>query len=295
MTGSTPLYDLPNGRIIRPEDGQPLVVPAGAVVVPGARAVTVGEGAGLGPVARDAGHREVPRRPHRHAHGARTMDPLSLVAACADARRHRLDDGAGSRLRPLARRLPARPWLHRGGAAGLRRSVQRRCHDRPAPGRALDALRLRAAVLSQPRSRRSAARPRGVRRRRASWRRRSARSSGCGPRVSGRSARCSSWARNAGSDGARVANGSPNACRFLVNGEPTESRLAAATRGALRLKLTAHGRAGHSSYPETGESAIEKLLDALVRLRSIELPRARAARPHPLHRRAHQRRRSRRT
>src|SRR3954447_11446717 len=48
MTGSTPLYDLPNGRIIRSEEGQPLVVPEGAVVVPGARAVTVGEGAGWG-------------------------------------------------------------------------------------------------------------------------------------------------------------------------------------------------------------------------------------------------------
>jgi 2,3,4,5-tetrahydropyridine-2-carboxylate N-succinyltransferase len=44
LTGSTPLYDLPNSQIIRPADGQPLVVPAGAVVVPGARAVTVGHG-----------------------------------------------------------------------------------------------------------------------------------------------------------------------------------------------------------------------------------------------------------
>jgi 2,3,4,5-tetrahydropyridine-2-carboxylate N-succinyltransferase len=44
LTGSTPIYDLPNGRIIRPESGQPLVVPEGAVVVPGARAVTVGAG-----------------------------------------------------------------------------------------------------------------------------------------------------------------------------------------------------------------------------------------------------------
>jgi 2,3,4,5-tetrahydropyridine-2,6-dicarboxylate N-succinyltransferase len=44
LTGSTPIYDLPNGRIIRPEAGQPLVVPEGAVVVPGARAVTVGAG-----------------------------------------------------------------------------------------------------------------------------------------------------------------------------------------------------------------------------------------------------------
>ena len=44
ITGSTPIYDLPNGRIIAPEKGQPLVVPEGAVVVPGARAVTVGAG-----------------------------------------------------------------------------------------------------------------------------------------------------------------------------------------------------------------------------------------------------------
>ena len=44
ITGSTPIYDLPNGRIIAPEPGQPLVVPEGAVVVPGARAVTVGAG-----------------------------------------------------------------------------------------------------------------------------------------------------------------------------------------------------------------------------------------------------------
>jgi len=44
LTGSTPVYDLPRGEIIRPEAGAPLVVPEGAVVVPGARAVTVGAG-----------------------------------------------------------------------------------------------------------------------------------------------------------------------------------------------------------------------------------------------------------
>ena len=44
LTGSTPVYDLPNGRVLKPEPGQPLVVPEGAVVVPGARAVTVGAG-----------------------------------------------------------------------------------------------------------------------------------------------------------------------------------------------------------------------------------------------------------
>jgi 2,3,4,5-tetrahydropyridine-2-carboxylate N-succinyltransferase len=48
LTGSTPVYDLPNARIVRPEPGRPLVVPEGAVVVPGARAVTVGAGAAWG-------------------------------------------------------------------------------------------------------------------------------------------------------------------------------------------------------------------------------------------------------
>jgi 2,3,4,5-tetrahydropyridine-2-carboxylate N-succinyltransferase len=44
LTGSTPVYDLVHGTIIRPEAGQPLVIPAGAVVVPGARSVSVGAG-----------------------------------------------------------------------------------------------------------------------------------------------------------------------------------------------------------------------------------------------------------
>jgi 2,3,4,5-tetrahydropyridine-2-carboxylate N-succinyltransferase len=44
LTGSTPVYDLPNGRVITPAEGQPLIIPTGAVVVPGARAVTVGPG-----------------------------------------------------------------------------------------------------------------------------------------------------------------------------------------------------------------------------------------------------------
>jgi acetylornithine deacetylase len=75
-----------------------------------------------------------------------------------------------------------------------------------------------------------------------------------------------------GSDGARVANGHANGSRFLVDGEPTDNRLGLATRGILRLKLRASGRAAHSSYPELGDSAIEKLIDALVALRSIALP-----------------------
>jgi acetylornithine deacetylase len=75
-----------------------------------------------------------------------------------------------------------------------------------------------------------------------------------------------------GSDGAAAANTLPNRCRFLINGEPTDSRLATATRGVLRVRLTAAGRAAHSAAPEQGESAIEKLVDALVALRSVTLP-----------------------
>ena len=75
-----------------------------------------------------------------------------------------------------------------------------------------------------------------------------------------------------GSDGARVANDAGDGCRYLINGEPTDNRLGLATRGMLRLKLRAAGRAAHSSFPELGESAIDKLIDALVELRSIELP-----------------------
>lgn len=75
-----------------------------------------------------------------------------------------------------------------------------------------------------------------------------------------------------GSDGARKANEAAAGCRFLVDGEPTDNRLGVATRGILRLKLHASGRAAHSSFPELGDSAIDKLIDALVELRGIPLP-----------------------
>jgi acetylornithine deacetylase len=75
-----------------------------------------------------------------------------------------------------------------------------------------------------------------------------------------------------GSDGAELANRSPAGSRFLINGEPTDSRLGSATRGVLRLRLRASGRAAHSAAPERGESAIDKLLDALIALRGVPLP-----------------------
>jgi acetylornithine deacetylase len=75
-----------------------------------------------------------------------------------------------------------------------------------------------------------------------------------------------------GSDGADRANASPIGSRFLINGEPTDSRLAVATRGNLRVRLRATGRACHSAAPEHGISAIDHLLDALMKLRTLPLP-----------------------
>jgi len=75
-----------------------------------------------------------------------------------------------------------------------------------------------------------------------------------------------------GSDGARAANRIASKTRFLINGEPTELRLGAATRGCYRVRLTATGKAAHSGYPELGESAIEKLLDCLIALRGADWP-----------------------
>jgi len=60
--------------------------------------------------------------------------------------------------------------------------------------------------------------------------------------------------------------------RYLVNGEPTENRIALASKGTLRVEVNASGRMAHSAYPELGESAIDKLIAALARLRAMPLP-----------------------
>ncbi len=75
-----------------------------------------------------------------------------------------------------------------------------------------------------------------------------------------------------GSDGARAANTIVNRNRFLINGEPTESHQALATKGALRLIIQVAGKTAHAAYPEYGESAIEKLLDVLNEIRQTDWP-----------------------
>ena len=74
------------------------------------------------------------------------------------------------------------------------------------------------------------------------------------------------------SAGAKIANESPKGSRFLINGEPTDNRLALASKGALRAVLKATGKMAHSAYPELGDSAVHKLVEVLGKLLKVELP-----------------------
>jgi acetylornithine deacetylase len=74
------------------------------------------------------------------------------------------------------------------------------------------------------------------------------------------------------SAGAYKASEAPRGSRFIVNGEPTENKLALGSKGTLRYEVAASGKMAHSAYPELGDSAIHKLIDALAAIRRIPLP-----------------------
>ncbi|HJQ11685.1 MAG TPA: M20/M25/M40 family metallo-hydrolase [Gemmatimonadaceae bacterium] len=75
-----------------------------------------------------------------------------------------------------------------------------------------------------------------------------------------------------GSDGARAANTLNARSRFLINGEPTESKLASGAKGSLRATIRTRGREAHSAYPHLGQSAIEPMLELLPTLKNLPLP-----------------------
>ena len=75
-----------------------------------------------------------------------------------------------------------------------------------------------------------------------------------------------------GSDGARAANHLPTTSKFLINGEPTESKLASGAKGSLRVTVRTRGREAHSAYPHLGQSAIEPLLALLPTFHDLALP-----------------------
>ena len=75
-----------------------------------------------------------------------------------------------------------------------------------------------------------------------------------------------------GSDGARAANNLSPKSRFLINGEPTESKLASGAKGSLRVTVRARGKEAHSAYPHLGQSAIEPLLELLPTIHDLPFP-----------------------
>ena len=188
------------------------------------------------------------------------------------ARRHRLHDrhekakaGAGW---PITCAISASPSPSSRSTISLQRSGDPR-HARRSSSRRTSIVCRRSFPAA---SRATASTAAGPATPRAFWPRRLPPSNGFGARARRASACCSSSARSAAATAPSSPTPPPNGCQFLIDGEPTESRLGLATRGMLRLKLQASGRAAHSSFPELGESAIDKLIDALVDLRSIELP-----------------------
>jgi acetylornithine deacetylase len=84
------------------------------------------------------------------------------------------------------------------------------------------------------------------------------------------------------SAGARLANLHAKGSRFLINGEPTDNRLALASKGTLRAEIRAHGTMAHSAYPELGDSAVHKLVHALSRLLALDLPTVEGVGPSTL-------------
>src|SRR6185369_13208696 len=76
-----------------------------------------------------------------------------------------------------------------------------------------------------------------------------------------------------GSDGARAANRLKATSKFLVNGEPTESKLASGAKGSLRVTVRTKGRAAHSAYAHLGESALRPMLDLLPGIEKLALPK----------------------
>jgi acetylornithine deacetylase len=84
------------------------------------------------------------------------------------------------------------------------------------------------------------------------------------------------------SAGAKAANLNPRGSRFLINGEPTDNRLALASKGALRAVVRAAGKMAHSAYPELGDSATHKLIEVLHRILAIPLPAVEDAGPSTL-------------
>ncbi len=59
-------------------------------------------------------------------------------------------------------------------------------------------------------------------------------------------------------------------CDYVIVGEPTESKFARASKGALTAIVHFDGVAAHSAYPERGDSAIKKMMAAIAAIESAD-------------------------
>ena len=291
LTASTPLYDLAERSHHRTGGRAAAGRARGGGRRAGHAAGDVRPGPRVGPLGRDAHHRQVPRRENVGEDGPRIMDTLAAVAFARtlidiDSTTGR-EQEAGEWLAstPGAARLPCR------SAARRRRPLQCLRAARRSGSRALDAFRLRPAVLSAARCAATRLFGRGSCDAKGILAAQVAAAEQMRARGERRIGLLFVVGEERGSDGAAVANGLAPGSAFLINGEPTDNRLGTATRGNLRLKLTASGRAAHSAAPEHGDSAIDKLLDTLIRMRQLPLARRSRAWGDVLYHRPDRRRR----
>ncbi len=77
--------------------------------------------------------------------------------------------------------------------------------------------------------------------------------------------------------GALVEAGKAGADAVVI-AEPADGGIVVAHRGMCFLRLVTRGRSAHASMPENGVNAVEKMVDVLTALRTVEL----AYEPHPL-------------
>src|ERR1700692_2540061 len=167
-------------------------------------------------------------------------------------------DGAGWKPGKCRSKVRARTCWPRGRGMIVRRSFSPRTGIRCR--HSLHRPKMTAAFTGADRATR-----RGLLRHKF-WRRRSCAGQAFSPG-------CCFWlARRATRSGARRPTHQPIGARFMINGEPTENKLALASKGALHVELVARGKMAHSAYPELGESAIDKLVEALHRLHASKLP-----------------------
>ena len=75
-----------------------------------------------------------------------------------------------------------------------------------------------------------------------------------------------------GSFGAKNFRNAHPGGKYVIVGEPTDNRMASASKGTKSFEVTVTGKSCHSGYPEYGLSAVELFVDFVNRLRLVKFP-----------------------